>query len=342
MFTLKASNLLIFVFLLISFINSGCKQNKSWSVLPEVTHIKELKQTEFVPALECPVTANKNTIYAAAFLYAWNEVKEKLGGAATSGKNHTDHFRLINQSTSFQNTLAQDEYTADAEIVNYMIIARAFFKKTLPFSSKLQKLDDPIIFDKKKIAGFGMKEFDRDVLKFTRIFYYKDDDHFILELTPADTLHRIVLAKGIGKKYTLSEAVDETYKWMELGTREKKSAQLVARYSLNEEDVFSIPVIRFNIECSYDSIRGQAFRVKGKEHHVEEAYQRTAFVLNETGAVVESEAYATVDSANSEPVRILPKKMIFDKPFVIMLRRKDSRNPYFVMKVVNSELLMKQ
>jgi len=37
-----------------------------------------------------------------------------------------------------------------------------------------------------------------------------------------------------------------------------------------------------------------------------------------------------------------PKKMIFDKPFLILLKRKDAKNPYFGLWNTNTELMIKE
>ncbi|MBK9329750.1 MAG: hypothetical protein IPM95_10660 [Sphingobacteriales bacterium] len=43
-----------------------------------VTSLDNLKQTDFVITLENPISENKNIIYAPAFLYAWDKIKEEL------------------------------------------------------------------------------------------------------------------------------------------------------------------------------------------------------------------------------------------------------------------------
>ena len=103
---------------------------------------------------------------------------------------------------------------------------------------------------------------------------------------------------------------------------------------------FYIPVISFNIKTNFRGLEGQAFVTQdGKRHSIEEAYQRTGFILNEKGAVIESEAYSTVDSVGIAPEPPHPKRMIFNKPFYVLMKRIDQQNPYFVMKVENAELL---
>src|SRR5258705_842889 len=191
---------------------TSCKNSNqhTWKELPEVTNISKLQQTEFVPTLESPINDNKNIVYATAFLYAWDKMKQELNGSISLTNNNSNEFWLLNQSISYQNTLTDDEYSVEAEIIDSIIITKAFFNKTLPFPSKLQKLDNPILFNKTKVLAFGMQSYDEEAANFTEILYYKDDDHFILKLTPKDNQHEIQLIKGIAGLANLLEAVRKT------------------------------------------------------------------------------------------------------------------------------------
>ena len=62
------------------------------------------------------------------------------------------------------------------------------------------------------------------------------------------------------------------------------------------------------------------------------------FQLNEKGAILKSEAvtvYATMAMAPTPH-----HELIFDKPFLILLKEKDSPRPYFALWVGNSTLLV--
>ncbi|NEU77405.1 hypothetical protein PI95_034315 [Hassallia byssoidea VB512170] len=331
-------------FILTLFFLTSCKNLKEheWSALPEVTKISELQQTEFVPTLESPINGNKNVVYATAFLFAWDKVKQELKLPIALTDRNSDEFKLVNQSASYKNTMTDNEYSAEVETVDDVIIARAFFNKTLPFPSRLQKIEKPILFNNTNVLAFGIQSYDEEAAKFTEIVYYKNDDNFILKLTPKDKEHQILLAKGLDKVANLMAAVEQTKKLTNAGSKERTSPKVAWKYVLNDIDIFSIPTIKFNIEANYSDIEGQTFTTKGNLHHVEVAYQRTGFILNENGAVVESEASFALDSASAEPVKIVPKKMLFDKPFFVIIKRANSNNPYFVMYVQNTELLTKE
>lgn len=336
--------LILAAFILTLLFLISCKNPKQhqWSELPEIINISKLQQTEFVPTLESPINSKKNVVYATAFLYAWDKVKQELKAPIALTDKNSNGFKLLNRSTSYKNTLTDDEYSVEVENVDDRIIARAFFNKTLPFPSKLPKSNNPISFNKTKVSAFGINCYNEEAARFTEILYYKDDDNFGLKLIPKDNEHQILLVKGIDKAANLSAVMQQVSKLIANGNKEKKSLRASWKFALNDIDIFSIPIIKFNIETNYSDIQRQSFTSRGKLHHVEEAFQRTGFILNENGAVVESETYAVTDSSGAEPVKILPKKMIFDKPFFIIIKRAKSDNPYFVMYVQNTELLTKE
>ncbi len=69
------------------------------------------------------------------------------------------------------------------------------------------------------------------------------------------------------------------------------------------------------------------------------AAQNTVFEMNEKGVELKSEAHMAFGcAAEEEPV---PKhKMIFDKPFLILMQRREARVPYFALWVDNPEVLI--
>lgn len=96
----------------------------------------------------------------------------------------------------------------------------------------------------------------------------------------------------------------------------------------------------FNLDKNYAEFVGSTFRSKKMLFELTEAYQRNAFVLDEYGAEVESEASIAAEAVE-EYERPKPKMMIFNKPFVLFLKRRDAQNPYFGIYNVNAELLKK-
>jgi hypothetical protein len=341
---LKTSLALLLLAALSSCNSADQKAGKISSDSTEVAGLSMLKQTDFVPTLENPISGSRNSIYSPTFLYAWNKIEQQLESEVIAGISNSSDFKLLTESQSHQNSLTDKEYTVTIEKVDDAIIARAYFSKTLPFETKLEVLEKPILFGNTNVSAFGMYYYNEDVVKFTEIMYYKDDDHFILKLTPKDRLQEIILAKGLDSCKTLAEALKKNNGLIEIGKNEKKDVKQSWKFEwVRGDDMFAIPAVKFNIDTRYKNLEGQRFITNDKkEHLLQEAYQRTGFILNENGATVESEAEAVTDSMPMKPEIRHPKKMIFDRPFLIILKRTDKSNPYFVMAANNAELFIKK
>lgn len=333
--------------MLLLILATACKEKKpkeEWSDLPKVTRLDSLRETDFVPTLEHPMDLQRNTVYAAALLYAWDTITKLLPGPVEEKPDYAMDFNLLRKSTSFSNSLANDEYTVKADVGEGYIKAEAFFNKTLPFPAKMETADAPMVFNGQPVKAFGMYGANKNITAYSQVLFYDNDDRFLLKLSPTDDKHEIWLMKAMDTDSTLANVVNRAKAWKAAGEKEKDNADLSWKYQFNSADVFSIPEIKFNIENNYTKLEGQSFYVNGKNKIIQTAYQRTGFILNETGAVAESEAVmVVVDSAVAIPTaQPAPKKLVLDKPFYIILKRTDRENPYFVMRVANAELLRKE
>jgi len=299
--------------------------------------LDNLKSTEFILTLESKLSDSLNSIYTPSLLFAWQEIVEYFKSPIEVLSSNSIDFQLINRSNTFQNALNKDEYETTIKTSIDGIEATAYFKKILPFAAKFHSQNQPLDFRTHKVRSFGLNYPDFRLLDYFEILYYLDEDHFAVKMFPADTSSEIILAKGINVSGTFSDLLGSTNKWIKEGRAEKVVEGNKWKYSFQDEDYLSIPVIKFNVGTHYSSLEEQKFKVNSKSYDVIKAYQRTAFIFDEYGALVESFSSTACDT--SRPV---PKKMIFDKPFVIFIKKKDITNPYFAMKVMNSELMEKK
>ncbi len=129
---------------------------------------------------------------------------------------------------------------------------------------------------------------------------------------------------------------------MELGEQERKPGKKSWRYVLNEPDEVVIPKFKFNIESNYRTIEGQTFAAGNSIYEITKAWQQNAFVLDEGGAGIGSDAATWIELAMmpGEPEKPKPKLMRFDKPFFLMLKKTGSKYPYFAMWTNNTELMV--
>ena len=312
--------------------------------IPEEVSLSDVKATEFALTFENKLSDSSTSIYAPAFLFAWQEVKEYFKYPIHVTSENSIDFRLINESKSFQKSLNKGGYESSIDTSADGIVARAYFKKTLPFAVKFHP-QHGISFGTTRVKSFGINDPDEELKPYFKILYYLDDDHFAIRLFPADTSSIITLVKGIDLAGTFKDLYNRTNVYIEKGWKEKESAKNKWKYTFAEGDYLSIPVVKFNIGTHYSSLEGQQFTSRTEPHNIVEAYQRTAFVFDEYGAIVESEAVVACDSTSMAPEAVqkpTPKNMIFDKPFVIFIQKKNSNQPYFAMKVMNTELMEKE
>ncbi|MDD3772942.1 MAG: hypothetical protein PHC38_09855, partial [Weeksellaceae bacterium] len=201
-----------------------------------------------------------------------------------------------------------------------------------------------LTFDEQKVASFGVDGFDEyELLQSVKIMYYKDDNNFIAKLLPKDKTHEIILFKTEENFNSMIEMITEITKLTEVGNQEKENEKINWKYRWNDEDKLRIPKFNFNIETNYSTLEGTHFNAGNQIYNIETAWQRTAFILDENGAEIESEAWMKATSvAEEDREKPHPKKLIFDKEFLILLKRTDTERPYFGLWTSNTELMIKE
>lgn len=311
---------------------------------PKVKKLSEFENTQFIPTLEHKISNDKNSVYCATLLFAWDEIRKQINSPLTISDDYSD-LKLLNNSTSFKNVLKSNEYKVSGKVDGDLIKARAEFNKSLPFELKLQSFKNKLTFDGQKVSSFGVNGDDRyEQLIIVKIIYYKNDNNFIIKLLPKDKEHEIILFKSDQTFISIAEMTSEIEKLTEIGKTEKKNEKTSWKYYFIEEDIVVIPKLNFNIETNYSTLEGNNFKSKKQNFLVERAWQRTAFILDESGAEIESEAEfdAAAAAMGEEYEKPKPKKLVFDKPFLILLKRTNAKNPYFGLWTTNTELMTKE
>lgn len=320
----------------------GCEKD---SKFPEVKNLSEYNHTQFIPTLENQISRNENSVYCATLLFAWNEIRNQINAPLTISEEYSDLI-LFNNSKSFMDVLKPEEYKVSGEIDGEMVKAYAEFSKSLPLEIKLTPFTNKLTFDGKKVSSFGLDgSEEHEVFDSFRIVYYKNDDNFIVQLFPKDKEHEIILFKSEKDFNSIAEMNTEIKRLTEIGNLERQDERINWRYFWWNKDELIIPKFKFNIETDFNSLIGSRFNTDSNMFTITKAWQRTAFILDENGAEIESEATLAVETATAEEEEIereipQPKKMIFDKEFLILLKRKEAENPYFGLWTTNTELMI--
>ena len=329
-----------FLYIIVLTSLFSCKSDKK---ITEVKKLSDYKNTQFIPTLENEISDSKNSIYCATLLFAWDEIRKEINSPLSIPSKFTE-LNLLNSSTSFSDVLENNEYESSIEINGNSIIAKAEFDKSLPFEHELQNLSNKLTFNNQKVAAFGLIGLcTYEQFQNIKIIYYKNDSNFIVKLLPKEKEHEVILLMSEKKFNSISEMNKEIERLTEIGKKEIKNNKINWKYYYKEDDQLIIPKFNFNIETNYDSLEGNKFSSENENYNIERAFQRTAFKLDQSGAIIESEAEIEVVVEEIEEIeKPKPKKMIFDKPFLILLKRKDAKNPYFGLWNTNTELMIKE
>lgn len=296
-----------------------------------------LKSTDFLVSSDQAFPLGKNVVYTPTLLLTWEQILTEFEHQIQVIKPISEDFRLLNSNKTFADALDKTEYDAEVEKTNMRISVCTRFKKLLPFKVPFEPVKQ-MQFKGSNVKGFGSLNRNMDLMKTIDILYYKDDKEFIIKINPQDETQEIIFVKGDKRSKNFDEVLANIKQKQSLGEAERQKSS--DKYSLTVHDKVLIPAILFNIKKTFHHIEGQAFTDKAKQRwDIVQAEQRNAFSLDEHGAKAESEAKI---SAIAESAQLTPtKELILDNDFYVFLKKKNSSQPYYAIKIINEELLVK-
>lgn len=100
---------------------------------------------------------------------------------------------------------------------------------------------------------------------------------------------------------------------------------------MDDVDVLMVPEMFWEIDHRFDELIGKVVANANPAMPIIEARQAIKFKLDRCGAMLESEAMIAVAA--------IPRYFIFNRPFLVYIKKRDSEQPFFVMWVDNAELL---
>ena len=120
----------------------------------------------------------------------------------------------------------------------------------------------------------------------------------------------------------------------------QKAEELIEKHEMGEyeeldaTDELMIPEINFDLNHEYSDLLDKFMKNPGFETYwCKRAIQKIRFALDKKGAVLRSEAEMFWAS--------VPRRLVFDRPFLLYLKEKDAEYAYFAMWVDNPELMVK-
>ena len=331
-----------------------------------------LKRTDMLPHITARIAPERNLVYCATFQIAWDGMRNETIKAPIDLEGSSEMAVELNRVQFDQANLDDASYVALAGPVKDGILDRidqemsrkfpgkqrqlgkptrdgafwayCYLFKRLPFATKFDKLSQPLSFQTSAgpvlVESFGIQSYggadpQTETLRGqVEVLDYVTDDDFILRLkTRTDDL---VLAK-IPSLATLAEMIEMAKQRSLPGAGRRRSG------NLQPQEPLVIPRLSANIDREFSELLGRHLGNPGwTGFYMAAARQIVKFQLDESGAVLESEADAAFVSefGDDEPKKKpKPRRFIFDKPFLVILQQRNATQPYFAAWIANEELL---
>ena len=325
---------------------------------------RDLTSTLVTADLREPIVSGRNLVWCATFPLAWNELLDVFGEdiyfkdmasqpalltslnewlvtrddlddasyVAMAGQVEDDILGQIRETMAQKSPEAQPVLPEIKPDRKGIIVAYAYLLKNLLFPERFERITDPLDFGGTPILCFGISgktSVDPQVLRQVKVLDYQHNDDFVIELITRSEADQIIMAK-VHPEATLAATIDAVLARSVSGSSG----------SLTENDVLKVPMMNFRLERSFDELIDHPFdsRLLENEYVIFMARQDVRFELNEAGVRLESQATigAMVTSAPPEP-----KRLVFDKPFLFLMKLRSADRPYFAMWIDTPELLGK-
>jgi len=320
-----------------------------------------LNHTQVIPTLDTPIEPGTNLIWCASFQLAWNEMIDILGKElrfesneplcvsnlnlrtvtiadldpktvlSTAGFYTPELVKKLNHNLKKQfGNHALPPETPPANSSDLQLAAFSYLSVNLPFKHAFERIDSPFRFQNQPVEGFGIEGYSYPekgkFLAAEQILVYANTNQLdiIVELISRKTKHHLIFAK-IPPESTLVATIKAVNQRMD---------SIQPKTGLEHHQNLKIPLFNFDITKNYAQLTNQPL-INRNAKHIAKAQQNIRFQLDERGGVLKS--HSLIFSIFSiAPV----SHLIFDAPFLVMIRYGDSPQPYFALWVDNAEILV--
>lgn len=293
----------------------GGAMNLAWNELNEnILHVKLKLKTDDKVALEMVDKLNSSP-------FTKNDLDEKSYYVKSGfGQETVDLINKESRQKFPDKTFKDLKMNLNPED----IISYAYLLKQVEYLTPFKEKN--VSFEKEHVKGFYANDHrQRDNLT---ILKYWDDDRFIIGLKLKDDGDELFLAKGfdVNKPEKVVNEINES-----------NSAHLPL---IGHGDMFEMPNLHLQHQRDYVELIHKHLANKGFENYfLAQMFENIKFDMDHRGARVENEAVIVGPMAAPQMPKI--RKFILDKPFWVVMKRKDSQHPYFLLGVKNTELMEK-
>jgi hypothetical protein len=308
--------------------------------------------TTIVPVLDVPISGEANLVWCGAFQLAWNEacdwfkhpieLRPPSALAETLNQRSFDR-RSVDEASIFVASGAMKDGIVrkikagvkgmsreEARLLDGLqsggdaVICYARLKKALRFPKPFRRLGNYALKSGKAPCFGFLGEHKVGARREQALIHdYRGPDDFVVQLETTEPEDMLVLAK-VPAGATLRETTQ--------GVVERLSAE---PEPASGQDVLVAPCIHFSNATSFSELQGRV--VMGDSlWFLTRAFQSIDFAMNEQGVILVSIGlvqFARGLGSFSSHI------MILNPPFLLLMKRKDAKEPYFASWIVNADPL---
>jgi hypothetical protein len=326
---------------------------------------ENLRHTVIVPTLDTPIPEGKNAIWCASFQLAWNKLKSDVTKGPVQLQGAEEIAKRLNDANVTEADLPEGSWYAAAGLVkdgieksiqremqrrfprrpapdfgehpDRVAVAYSYLESEVRFAKLFEVLDEPLMFTdasgrEAKLAGFGILEKtvrehrDRDLQAQVRVLAVKSPAEFAVQLLGEPTATELILVM-LPARNTLATLLVDADAVLKVGQR------------LAVHNTLAVPILNSWIVHRYKELESRPILNESlPDSFLAVAYQMIRFKLDRSGVELKSEAVIESDKKadGGDPVQLH-----FNRPFLILLKKRGAAQPFFAMWVDNAELLRK-
>ncbi len=330
---------------------------------------RSLRTTNVVPTLDASIDRQSNVVWCASFLAAWKVLETDVTEEPPSLQDSPQIALALNMASDPRLDIPEESLYAAAGwnqkgitdrivkdlaikfpskapptfsgILPDSLVTYAYLESNIKFSLPYFQSRKPLLFTdhrgvKTELNSFGIRVEDDyayfELRNQPQILYEAHDDNYkltecIIDLDRTSSPNQVILALVMPKS-TLAETlsfVEDKINAIEDGQKYN---------GLGPNDALLVPDMVWHITHHFTELEGKEFKnSKLKGQRIDVAQQDIQFRLDRSGTELKSEA-----KTFELPI---PTYYMFDRPFLLQMKKRGAEMPYFVMWVENAELLTK-
>lgn len=201
-------------------------------------------------------------------------------------------------------------------------------KKDFEFKNEFNKLGKSAFGEGQIAEYFGVMKGSKDELgEGVKVLFYNNPEDFAVILT----------TKTDDEVYLYKNSANKEFQYLYADMLKKQNA-FTGSKEFGNDDELKVPNIKLFEEKSFDELSGR--RVMGTNLQIDKAIETIKFEMDNKGVKLKSEAAMTVMKMSLMPDNE-QRLFYFNNTFVIFLKEKGKKQPYFALRVHDIELYQK-